>query len=54
MACPLARVATHLAYSERTIKNVIQELTLRLNARNRTQAVAHAVRTDGSYGLLTV
>jgi DNA-binding NarL/FixJ family response regulator len=37
-------VATRLAYSERTIKNVIQDLTLRLNVRNRTQAVAHAVR----------
>lgn len=37
-------VATHLSYSERTIKNVIQDLTLRLNVRNRTQAVAHAVR----------
>ncbi len=37
-------VAVRLAYSERTIKNVIQDLTLRLNVRNRTQAVAHAVR----------
>jgi DNA-binding NarL/FixJ family response regulator len=37
-------VAKRLAYSERTIKNVIQDLTLRLNVRNRTQAVAHAVR----------
>ena len=37
-------VATRLAYSERTIKNVIQDLTLRLNVRNRTQAVACAVR----------
>jgi DNA-binding NarL/FixJ family response regulator len=37
-------VALRLAYSERTIKNVIQDLTLRLNVRNRTQAVAHAVR----------
>ena len=37
-------VAAHLAYSERTIKNVLQDLTLRLNVRNRTQAVAHAVR----------
>lgn len=37
-------VATRLAYSERTIKNVIQDLTLRLNVRNRTQAVAYAVR----------
>ncbi len=37
-------VATRLAYSERTIKSVVQDLTLRLNARNRTQAVAYAVR----------
>jgi DNA-binding NarL/FixJ family response regulator len=37
-------VATRLAYSERTIKTIIQDLVLRLNARNRTQAVAHAVR----------
>lgn len=37
-------VAAHLAYSERTIKNVIQDLTMRLNVRNRTQAVAHALR----------
>jgi DNA-binding NarL/FixJ family response regulator len=37
-------VAARLAYSERTIKNVLQHLTLRLNARNRTQAVACAVR----------
>ena len=37
-------VAIQLAYSERTIKNVIQDLTLRLNVRNRTQAVAYAVR----------
>lgn len=37
-------VATKLAYSERTIKNVLQELTTRLQLRNRTQAVAHALR----------
>jgi DNA-binding NarL/FixJ family response regulator len=37
-------VATKLAYSERTIKAVLQSLTLRLNLRNRTQAVAYAVR----------
>jgi DNA-binding NarL/FixJ family response regulator len=37
-------VASRLAYSERTIKNVIQDLTLRLNVRNRTQAVVCAVR----------
>jgi DNA-binding NarL/FixJ family response regulator len=37
-------VAAHLAYSERTIKVVVQDLMLRLNVRNRTQAVACAVR----------
>jgi DNA-binding NarL/FixJ family response regulator len=37
-------VATRLAYSERTIKAVLQSLTVRLNLRNRTQAVAYAVR----------
>lgn len=37
-------VAVRLCYSERTIKNVIQDLTTRLHLRNRTQAVAYAVR----------
>ncbi len=37
-------VAVRLAYSERTIKAVLQSLTIRLNLRNRTQAVAYAVR----------
>jgi DNA-binding NarL/FixJ family response regulator len=37
-------VAVRLAYSERTIKNVLQDLTVRLHLRNRTQAVAYAVR----------
>jgi DNA-binding NarL/FixJ family response regulator len=37
-------VAAELAYSERTIKVVVQDLMLRLNVRNRTQAVACAVR----------
>jgi DNA-binding NarL/FixJ family response regulator len=37
-------VATRLAYSERTIKNIVQDVTMRLNLRNRTQAVAYAVR----------
>ena len=37
-------VAARLAYSERTIKFVVQDLMLRLNVRNRTQAVACAVR----------
>jgi DNA-binding NarL/FixJ family response regulator len=37
-------VALRLCYSERTIKTVIQDLTLRLHLRNRTQAVAYALR----------
>jgi DNA-binding NarL/FixJ family response regulator len=37
-------VAAELAYSERTIKCVVQDIMIRLNARNRTHAVACAVR----------
>jgi DNA-binding NarL/FixJ family response regulator len=37
-------IAHRLAYSERTIKNTIHDLTTRLNLRNRTHAVAYAVR----------
>jgi DNA-binding NarL/FixJ family response regulator len=37
-------IASQLAYSERTIKAVIQELTTRLYLRNRAHAVAYAVR----------
>lgn len=37
-------VALKLCYSERTIKNILQDLTVRLNLKNRTQAVAYAVR----------
>lgn len=37
-------IATRLAYSERTIKNVIHDVTARLNLRNRSHAVAYAVR----------
>jgi DNA-binding NarL/FixJ family response regulator len=37
-------IATELAYSERTIKAVLQELTTRLYLRNRAHAVAYAVR----------
>lgn len=39
-------VARRLCWSERTIKNVLQDLTTRLGLRNRTQAVAWAVRND--------
>jgi DNA-binding NarL/FixJ family response regulator len=37
-------IAMELAYSERTIKNSIQALTARLHLRNRSHAVAYAVR----------
>ena len=39
-----AEIASRLAYSERTIKNVIHDVTTRLHLRNRTHAVAWAVR----------
>lgn len=42
--CSTREVATRLAYSERTIKNIVHEVTMRLNLRNRTQAVVYAVR----------
>jgi DNA-binding CsgD family transcriptional regulator len=37
-------VARRLCYSERTIKNILQDLTTRVGLRNRTQAVAWALR----------
>lgn len=42
--CDTAEIAKALAYSERTIKNVIHDITMRLNLRNRTHAVAYALR----------
>jgi len=41
---PTREIAQRLSYSERTIKNVVQEITTRLQLRNRTQAVAYAIR----------
>jgi DNA-binding NarL/FixJ family response regulator len=38
-------VAVQLAYSERTIKAALQELTTRLDLRNRAHAVAYAIRS---------
>ena len=35
-----AEIASALAYSERTIKNAIHDLTTRLQLRNRSHAVA--------------
>jgi DNA-binding NarL/FixJ family response regulator len=39
-----AEVACRLCYSERTVKNVLHSVTSRLKLRNRTHAVAYAVR----------
>ena len=38
-------IASRLSYSERTVKNVIQGLTVRLKLRNRSHAVAYALRS---------
>lgn len=37
-------IARKLSYSERTVKNVIHDVTARLGLRNRAHAVAYAVR----------
>jgi len=39
-----AEVGRRLFYSERTVKNIVHDVTSRLNLRNRTQAVAIAMR----------
>ncbi|MER5889358.1 LuxR C-terminal-related transcriptional regulator [Streptomyces sp. NPDC001941] len=39
-----AEIAAKTSYSERTVKNVLHEVTTRLNLRNRTHAVGHALR----------
>lgn len=39
-----SEIAEKLSYSERTIKNIIHHVTVRLNLRNRTHAVAYALR----------
>ncbi len=41
---PTSEVARRLCYSERTVKNVLQDMTRRHNLRNRTHAVAYALR----------
>jgi DNA-binding NarL/FixJ family response regulator len=37
-------IAVKLSYSERTVKNVLHDMMLRLNLRNRAHAVAYAAR----------
>ncbi len=39
-----SEIASKLAYSERTVKNVIHDITSRLQLRNRAHAVAYAMR----------
>jgi len=39
-----AEVGRRLFYSERTVKNIVHHVTSRHNLRNRTQAVAYALR----------
>ncbi len=39
-----AQIATKLSYSERTVKNVLHDVTTRLQLRNRSHAVAYAMR----------
>jgi DNA-binding NarL/FixJ family response regulator len=39
-----AEIASKLSYSERTVKNVIHDITSRFQLRNRSHAVAYAVR----------
>ena len=39
-------IASKLSYSERTVKNVLHEITTRLQLRNRAHAVAYALRHD--------
>ena len=42
--CDTSEIASSLSYSERTVKNVIHDVTSRLNLRNRSHAVAYALR----------
>jgi DNA-binding NarL/FixJ family response regulator len=39
-----AEIATRLSYSERTVKNVLHDVTSRLQLRNRSHAVAYALK----------
>ncbi|EST31730.1 hypothetical protein M877_06225 [Streptomyces niveus NCIMB 11891] len=39
-----AEIATRLGYSERTIKNILHSVMTRLQLRNRSHAVAYAMR----------
>lgn len=42
--CDTREIARVMSYSERTVKNVIEDLTRRFGVRNRPHAVAYAMR----------
>lgn len=42
--CDTAEIGARLGYSERWVKNILHRLTSRLNLRNRTHALAYAMR----------
>jgi DNA-binding NarL/FixJ family response regulator len=46
--CDTREISRRLCYSERTVKNVLQDITRRFGLRNRSHAVAYALR----HGLL--
>jgi DNA-binding NarL/FixJ family response regulator len=39
-----AQIAAKLSYSQRTVKNVLHDITSRLHLNNRSHAVAYALR----------
>ena len=39
-----AEIAGRLSYSQRTVKNILHDVTTRLQLKNRSHAVAYAVR----------
>lgn len=41
---PTTEIAQKMSYSERTVKNILHDITTRLGLRNRTHAVAYALR----------
>ncbi|WP_078888047.1 response regulator transcription factor [Streptomyces sp. NRRL S-118] len=43
--CDLADIAEKLAYSERTVKNILYRMMGRLELRNRAHAVSYAIRS---------
>ena len=42
--CDTAEIASKLSYSERTVKKILHDITSRMHLRNRSQAVAFALR----------